>query len=53
MLIWFATRHPYMAGSIVGVLLVLTVAVARWAVRALRSLFRGAGAALTNPSSSI
>jgi len=50
-LTWFATKHPYIAASIVGVLLVLIAAVARWAIRALRSLFRGAGAALTKPSS--
>jgi hypothetical protein len=42
-LTWFATTHPYITAAIVAVLLVITVLLVRWIVRALRSLFRGAG----------
>jgi len=49
-LTWFATRHPYIAASIVGVLLVFIVATAGWVFRALRNLLRGAKAALIGPS---
>ena len=41
-LTWAATRHPYAAAIVAGFLIVLTILVARWVVRALRSLFRGA-----------
>ena len=41
-LTWFASTHPYFAAGIVVVLLVLTVALVRWVVKALKSLFRGA-----------
>jgi hypothetical protein len=41
-LTWFASTHPYLAASVVVVLLVLIVALTRWVIRALRSLFRGA-----------
>ena len=41
-LTWFATRHPYFAAGIVGVLLVVIVVVLRWVVRSLKALFRGA-----------
>ncbi|MBZ5722165.1 MAG: DUF4126 domain-containing protein [Acidobacteriia bacterium] len=41
-LTWFATRHPYWAAGIVVVLLGIIVLLARWVVRALRGLFRGA-----------
>lgn len=40
-LTWFATRHPYSAAAIVAVLLLIIVLLARWVLRALRSLFRG------------
>src|SRR5579863_7242459 len=39
---WLATRHPYIAGVLVGVLVVIIVALIRWVVKALRALFRGA-----------
>ena len=39
---WLATTHPYLAASIVGVMLVATILVVRWVVRALKALFRGA-----------
>src|ERR1019366_6686980 len=45
-LTWLATRQPYIAASIVGVLLVVLVLLARWVVRALRALFRGAEKAI-------
>ena len=41
-LTWFATQHPYAAIAIVGLLLVVIVVLARWVVRSLRALFRGA-----------
>ncbi len=45
---WLATTHPYVAASIVGVMLVATVLVVRWVVRALKALFRGAEHAIEN-----
>ena len=41
-LTWFATRHPYLAAGVVVVFLGIIVVLARWVVRALRKLFRGA-----------
>jgi Domain of unknown function (DUF4126) len=41
-LTWFATRHPYIAASVALVFLVVIILLARWVVRALRALFRGA-----------
>lgn len=41
-LTWLATRHPYVAGSITIVLIVIIFLVARWVIRAMRALFRGA-----------
>jgi hypothetical protein len=41
-LTWFASQHPVLASAIVLVLLVATVIMIRWVVRALRNLFRGA-----------
>ena len=45
---WLATTHPYLAASIVGVMLVATILVVRWVVRALKALFRGAEHAIEN-----
>jgi hypothetical protein len=45
---WLATTHPYVAASIVGVMLVATILVVRWVVRALKALFRGAEHAIEN-----
>jgi hypothetical protein len=45
-LTWFATRHPYWAAGMVTFLLVIIVILARWVLRALRALFRGAEASL-------
>src|SRR5215469_8740642 len=41
-LTWFATAHPFAAAAIVVLFLVVIVAVIRFVIRALRSLFRGA-----------
>lgn len=41
-LTWLATRHPYFAGSLALVLVLLIVLLARWVIRAMRALFRGA-----------
>jgi Domain of unknown function (DUF4126) len=45
-LTWFATRHPYQAATIVAVLLLVTILVVRWILRALKALFGGAERAL-------
>ena len=42
-LTWFATQHPYLAGAIVAVLLVVLILLIRWVWRAMKALFRGAG----------
>ena len=41
-LTWLATRHPYAAGSIAIVLVLMIVLLIRWVWRALRAVFRGA-----------
>jgi hypothetical protein len=41
-LTWFATQHPYGAITIVCLFLVVIAVLARWVVRSLRALFRGA-----------
>src|SRR5579864_8670214 len=41
-LTWLATRHPYIAGSLATIFLVIIVILTRWIIRALRALFRGA-----------
>jgi len=41
-LTWLATRHPYAAGAIALVLVAIVVLLARFVIRALRALFRGA-----------
>lgn len=41
-LTWLATQHPYVAGSIAVVLVLIIVVLVRWVWRALRRLFRGA-----------
>jgi len=42
-LTWLAARHPYVAGTLATVLLVIVVLLVRWVIRAMRALFRGAG----------
>jgi hypothetical protein len=41
-LTWLATRHPYVAGSLATIFLVIIVVLMRWVIRALRALFSGA-----------
>jgi len=41
-LTWIATRHPYVAGALATVFVVIVVLLARWVIRAMRALFRGA-----------
>lgn len=41
-LTWLATRHPYVAGSIALVLILVIVLLIRWVWRSLRDLFRRA-----------
>jgi hypothetical protein len=41
-LTWLATRHPYIAGSLATVFVVIIVLLTRWVIRAMRALFRGA-----------
>ena len=41
-LTWLATRHPYIAGTVAAVFVLMIVVLIRWVIRALRALFRGA-----------
>jgi Domain of unknown function (DUF4126) len=41
-LIWLATRHPYVAGTLATIFVVIIVLLTRWVIRAMRALFRGA-----------
>jgi hypothetical protein len=41
-LTWLATKHPYVAGAIALTLVVFVIVTARWVVRAVGALFRGA-----------
>lgn len=41
-LTWLATRHPYVAGALAAIFVVIIVLLARLVIRALRSLFHGA-----------
>jgi hypothetical protein len=41
-LTWLATRHPYAAGALAAIFVVVVVILMRWVVRALQALFRGA-----------
>ena len=41
-LTWLATRHPYVAGTLATIFVVIVVILTRWVIRALRALFRGA-----------
>jgi hypothetical protein len=37
---WFAVQHPYVAASVVAILLIIIGLLIRWVVRGLRGLFR-------------
>jgi Domain of unknown function (DUF4126) len=41
-LTWLATRHPYVAGTLATVFVLIIVLLTRWVLRAMRALFRGA-----------
>jgi uncharacterized protein DUF4126 len=41
-LTWLATRHPYVAGTLATIFVVIIVLLTRRVIRAMRSLFRGA-----------
>lgn len=41
-LTWLATRHPYIAGVVAAVFVAIVAILARWVVKAMRSLFLGA-----------
>src|ERR1700736_3128383 len=41
-LTWLATRHPYLAGTLATIFVVIIVLLTRWVIRAMRALFRGA-----------
>jgi len=45
---WLAVQHPYFTAGVVALLLVAIVLLMRWVVRALRGLFRRAGAAMAS-----
>lgn len=47
-LTWLATRHPYVAGTLALLFIVAIILVARWVIRAMRALFRGAQAELAH-----
>lgn len=47
---WFATQHPYIAATIVLVLVVIIGFLVRWVVKSLRALLRGAEAQLVRSS---
>ncbi len=51
-LLWFATRHPFLAATIAVVLLAAILVLLRVVVKALRALFRAAGTKFTHPSAS-
>jgi Domain of unknown function (DUF4126) len=41
-LTWVATRHPYLAGTVATLFVVIIIILTRWVIRAMRALFRGA-----------
>ena len=41
-LTWLATRHPYVAGTLAALLVVMIVLLTKLVIRAMRALFRGA-----------
>jgi hypothetical protein len=42
-LTWLATRHPYVAGTLAVIFVIIVFLMVRFVIRALRALFRGAG----------
>jgi hypothetical protein len=41
-LTWLATKHPYVAGTLAAIFVVVILLLTRWVIRAMRALFRGA-----------
>ena len=41
-LTWLATQHPYLAGTLAAIFVVIIVMLMRWVILAMRALFRGA-----------
>src|SRR6202140_4116431 len=41
-LTWLATRHPYVAGTLATIFVLIIVLLTRWVIRAMRALFRAA-----------
>jgi hypothetical protein len=41
-LTWLATRHPYVAGTLATIFVVIIILAIRWVIHAMRALFRGA-----------
>ena len=41
-LTWLATRHPYVAGTIAVIFVIIIILLTRWVIRAMRALFLGA-----------
>jgi hypothetical protein len=41
-LTWLSTRHPYVAGTLAMVFVIIILLLAHWVIRAMRALFRGA-----------
>jgi len=41
-LTWLATRHPYAAGTLATIFVVIIMLLAHWVIRAMRALFRDA-----------
>jgi len=46
-LTWLATRHPYVAGTLAVIFVIIVFLMVRFVIRALRALFRGAERELT------
>jgi Domain of unknown function (DUF4126) len=47
-LTWLATRHPYAAGALATIFVVIIALAIRWVIRAMRALFLGAEHELTS-----
>jgi hypothetical protein len=41
-LTWLATRHPYVAGTLATIFVVIILLLMHWVIRAMKALFRGA-----------
>jgi hypothetical protein len=41
-LTWLATRHPYVAGTLAMIFVIIILLLTHWVIRAMRALFRGA-----------